>query len=86
MADVRDESVAGVNAWLTCSTTTETVGAIAGVVRNSMRAPTAASTENGIRNLTEAATHTQCRTRAEFFRKANVTKPATPANSVDCHR
>jgi hypothetical protein len=65
----------------------ENLGAVAAeAVRHSTRLPIAINTENGIRNFKEAATQTQWRTLAGCFRNTSVSKPATPANRVDCHR
>ena len=46
----------------------------------------AASTENGIRNFTDAASHSQYRARAELARNAKASTTATAAKPVDCHK
>ena len=48
--------------------------------------PTATNSENGIRNFSEAASQSEYRTRAEFFRRAKVSNPAAAAKRVDCHK
>ena len=72
---------------MTCSIATEKlVAAIAGAERHSNRLPMAMSHDNGIRNFTDAASHSQYRTAARFFLSASVISAATAANSVDCQR
>ncbi len=47
-------------------------GAIAGAVRHANCAPAPTSAENGTRNFTDAASHSQYRTAARFCRSASV--------------
>jgi hypothetical protein len=42
--------------------------------------------ENGTRNFTDAASQSQYRTEARFFRKASVSSPTAAASNVDSHR
>jgi hypothetical protein len=51
-----------------------------------IRLPTAANSENGIRNFIEAISQSPCRVRAWFLRNASASSPAMPANTVDCHK
>jgi hypothetical protein len=44
------------------------------------------STENGMRNLTDATSHSRCRTRAWLPLTANASSAITAANPVDCHK
>src|SRR6185437_14624057 len=52
---------------------------------HSSRLPKFISAENGTKNLSDAHSHSQYRTRAWFLRKANDSSAAAAANSVDCH-
>jgi len=60
--------------------------AIAGAVCHPKWLPTATRTEKGIRNFTDAASQIPYRICARFLLKASVSRAATAANSVDCHR
>jgi hypothetical protein len=82
-----DETARTVNGWLNLSITTGKAAAVtSGAVRHRTSPPIAMSTEIGMRNLREAASHTACRTRARLFPSASVSNPATPASRVDCHK
>src|ERR1017187_2158359 len=59
---------------------------VAGTNHRPRLAPIVASTENGTRNLTEAATHSQYRARAWSDLSVKASNTATAANPVDCHR
>src|ERR1035438_3768110 len=59
---------------------------VAGRIKRPRRLPMAASTENGTRNLTEAAIHSQYRARAWLALSAKASSTATAANPVDCHK
>ena len=48
--------------------------------------PSPISTEKGIRNFTDAASHNPYRTRPRFFRSASVVPHTKQANAVDCQR
>ena len=60
--------------------------AVPGTGRHRMLSPSPTSRENGTRNLHIATSQTACLTRAGFLRSARVSKPATTAKSVDCHK
>src|SRR5579872_741235 len=63
-ANKREETGRAVNGWLTAFITTNTLDWVAsGAVRQATSLPSAMSTESGMTNLHEAASHTQCRTR-----------------------
>ena len=55
-------------------------------VRNPTCDPIAISAAKGTRNLTDAASHSACRTAAAFLRNASVISPIAAANRVDCQR
>jgi hypothetical protein len=78
--------VLGAKGWLICSTTDNCGGAAAGALRHSTWPAMLTRIENGTRNFTDAASHSQCRTAARFLRSISVSKAATQANSVDCHK
>ena len=48
--------------------------------------PSHTSAANGMRNFIDAASQTQKRTAAWFFRRAAAMTAAAPAQTVDCHR
>ncbi len=48
--------------------------------------PERSARKTGSEICTRQPAQTQWRTRAEFFRSASVSNPATPANRVDCQR
>ena len=48
--------------------------------------PRAVSAANGIRNFSDAASHSQYRTWARLRLNASVSSPASAATSVDCQR
>src|ERR1035441_5486350 len=77
----------GAKGWTICSITNgiRATGA-AGANHRPISLPTAASAENGTRNLTEAASHSQYRARAWLALRAKASSTATAANPVDCHR
>jgi hypothetical protein len=58
----------------------------AGVVRHSIWLVMLTSSENGIRNFIDAASHSLCRTAARFFCKISISRATTPQNMVDCHK
>ena len=51
-----------------------------------MSAPRKNSSENGMRNFTDASIQIQWRTAALFGRNASVIDQTAPQNSVDCQR
>src|SRR5262249_9760966 len=53
---------------------------------SSIFSPAETSSAKGIRNFIEAASHSQYRTRARFFRIAKHAAVIAAANRVDCHR
>jgi hypothetical protein len=72
--------------WLACSITYDRPdGVIADAARRPKWLPKSTSREKGTKNFTDAASQTQYRVCARFFRNAKVKRPATAANSVDCH-
>ena len=67
--------------------TNDTAGCTAaGAARHWNRSPRLTSIESGTRNLTDAAVHSQQRTRAPFLRSASAASQTTITKSVDCHR
>src|SRR5262249_24122119 len=55
-------------------------------LRHSMRLPNSINGDNGIRNFSDAASHSRWRAAARLWRRAIASRPAATANSVDCHR
>src|SRR5690242_9470187 len=51
-----------------------------------MRAPSAASSEKGTRNLSDATSHSAWRMLARLRRKKSVAAPIASANRLDCQR
>jgi hypothetical protein len=72
--------------WLICSTTDRCGGTVADGLRHSIWLAMPANSENGTRNLTDAAIQSLWRTAARFLRRTSVTRPTTQQNSVDCHK
>ena len=83
--------IAPAKGWLACSMVFSTTRAKleptgAAVFCRPNWLPANTRIEKGIRNFTDAASQSQYRTAARFFRSASVERPATTANRVDCHR
>src|SRR6185437_13366723 len=73
--------------WMALSTTKDHCGWATGApLRQLNRLPSATRKENGRRNLTDAANHSQYRTAARFFLNATVMRQITPTKIVDCQR
>src|SRR5690242_18253294 len=73
--------------WIALSTTNDHCGwAMGAPLRQLNRLPSATRKENGRRNLTDAANHSQYRTAARFFLNASVRRQITPTKIVDCQR